>query len=127
MVAQVRMEAGRAKAPATTLSRPGHGIERHQAAQKVIGNWTRRAILSGLMLLSWCLLNALILTEIKTHNWQKQQISLKEMQVYRLQTAIAHRLSGLTRNSPDMFQSAVPPTLLGLHRQKRDLVLLGRR
>jgi hypothetical protein len=127
MVAQVRRETGIVEVPTTTLSQPKHGIERHQAVQTAIGNWTRRVVLSGFMLLSWCLLNALILTEVKTHSWQKQQISLKEMQVYQLQTAITHRLSDLAKNSPVMSQSVVPPILLGVHQPKRESVLLGRR
>jgi len=127
MVAQVRRETRTVEAPTTTLSQPKHGIERHQAIQTITGNWTRRVVLSGFLLLSWCLLNALILTEVKTHNWQKQQISFKEMQVYQLQTAIAHRLSDLTRNSPSIYQSVVPPTLLGFYQPKRETTLLGRR
>jgi len=126
MVAQVRRELG-AEVPAATLNQPKHGIERHQAVQTVIGNWAQRVVLSGFILLSWCLLNALILTEVKTHNWQKQQISLKEMQVHRLQTAIAHRLSDLTRSSHGMSQSKVSPVLLGFHQPKRESTLLGRR
>jgi hypothetical protein len=126
MVAQVRRETG-AEVPVTTLNQPERGIERHQSVRTVIGNWAQRMVLSGLMLLSWCLLNALILTEVKTHNWQKQQISLKEIQVHRLQTAIAHRLSDLTRSSLGMSQSKVSPVLLGFHQPKRELTLLGRR
>ena len=127
MVAQVRRETRAVEVPVATLNRPKHGTKRHQAVKNAIGNWTRRVVLSGFVLLSWCLLNALILTEAKTHNWQKQQISLKEMQVYRLQTAIAHRLSDLTRSSFRTSQPMVSPVLLGFQQPKRESILLGRR
>jgi len=127
MVAKVRRKTRAVEVPAATLNQPKHEIERHQAVRMVFGNWTQRVVLSGFMLLSWCFLNALILMEVKTHNWQKQQISLKEMQVYRLQTAIAHRLSDLTRSSLGMSQPKVSPILLGFHQPKRGLTLLGRR
>jgi hypothetical protein len=127
MVAPVREENGLTKVSAPPLSRSKLEPKQRQVTQTALGDWTQRLIWGGFILLSWCLLNALILTETKTHSWQKQQVSIKEMQVRQLQTAIAHRLSNLAKNSLSMSQSHTTPILLGINSSKQEPILLGRR
>ncbi len=127
MVAPIREENGLTKVSAPPLSRSKLEPKQRQVTQTVLGDWAQRLILGGFILISWCLLNALILTETKTHSWQKQQVSLKEMQVHQLQTDIAHRLSDLAKNSSSMSQSPATLILLGINSSKQKPTLLGRR
>jgi len=127
MVAPVREENGLTKVSASPLSHSKLEPKQRQVTQAALGGWTQRLVLGGFILLSWCLLNALILTETKARSWQKQQVSIKEMQVRQLQTAITHRLSDLAKNSSSMSQPPATPILLGINSSKQKPTLLGRR
>lgn len=127
MVAPVRKETGLTKVSAPPFSQPKPETKQHKANQTAFRSWANRLLLSGFLLLLWCFLNAFILTETMTHNWQKQQVSLRKMQVHQIQTEIAHRLSDLKKNSSSLVQLTEPPTLLGINSQKQRSTLLGRR
>lgn len=98
--------------------------KQRQADQRGFGSWTKRLILSGIVLLSWCGINALTLLEARNCDRHKQQISLKEMRIRQLQAAIASRLSEL---SEIRFQPPVRPIFLSINPQKPKPTLLGRR
>lgn len=110
---------------APPLNRQKVEPKRRPKAQPVLGNWGYRLILSGCLFLIWCLTNGLIMMETKTYNWQKSQVSAKEMKVRQLQADIAQRLSELAKNSPQ--QPFSHPILLSVSGPKPKPTLLGRR
>ncbi len=127
MVAPVKRErhqTKRSEVLAPPLNRPRIEPKRRPLAQQSTGNWVHRFILSGCLFLTWCLVNGLIMVETKAYNWQKSQVSVKEMQIHQLQASIAQRLSDLTKNLP---QPPSHPTLLSINTSKPKPTLLGRR
>lgn len=126
MVASVRDKVSESelKVSAHSLNQSKSEPKQRQANQLAIESWVQKLSLSGFMLIIWCLLNALILAETKTYNWQRQQVSFKEMKAHQLQAAIAQRLSGLAKNQS---QAPMHPILLSVNSLKPKPTLVGRR
>ncbi|MFA0744496.1 MAG: hypothetical protein LASZOEIN_001288 [Candidatus Fervidibacter sp.] len=126
MVATVREKANESepKVSAPPLNRIKSEPKRRQATQSAFETWAQRISLSGFMLVIWCLLNALILAETKTYNWQRQQVSFKEMRARQLQASIAQRLSSLVKNPSQLPKQ---PVLLSVNSSKPKPTLMGRR
>lgn len=106
------------------LNRPRSEPKRRPAPRPQTGNWAYRLVFSLFLFSVWCLVNGLIMAEMRACNWQKTQASAKEMQVRQLQVKITQRLSELAKNSP---QPSSPPILLSLESPKTKPTLLGRR
>ncbi len=120
-----RHETNRLEVSPPPLNRPKVEPKRRPAAQRELGNWVHRLLLSVCLFLVWCLTNGLIMVETRTYNWQKSQVSAKETRVRQLQADIAQRLSDLARSS---FQhSPSRPVLLSVDKPKTKPTLLGRR
>ncbi len=126
MVVSVRKKVGEnePKVSAPSMNQTKSEPKRRQANQSSLESWVQRLSLSVFILVIWCLLNALILAETKTYNWQRQQVSFKEMRAHQLQAAIAQRSSGLAKNPS---QAPMHPILLSVNSLKPKPNLIGRR
>ncbi|MCX7643228.1 MAG: hypothetical protein N2116_05430 [Armatimonadetes bacterium] len=127
MVAPIEREKQKtrqAEIAAPNLNCPKVVPRRKPAVQPQQGNWGYRLLVSGCLILAWCLVNGFIMLETKAYNWQKSQVSAKEMQIRQLRASIAQRLSELVKDFP---QPQTPLTLLSLEAHKPKPTLLGRR
>lgn len=119
-----RDEAKKPEISMHPLNRREGAPRRRPMSQPWTGNWIHRLFLSGCLFLTWCLVNGLIVLETKAYNWQKSQISAKEMQVRQLQADIAQRLSELAKVP---LKPSTPPILLIVDKPKNKPTLVGRR
>lgn len=124
MVSPVKREVKEAEILMPPLQRANLKPKQMQARKHKKIKWVHWISLNSFLFLAWCLVHSLTLMETKTCNWHKSQISVKEVQVRRLQVLVVQRLSELAENLPRQPERL---NLLSINRVKREPTLLGRR